>query len=82
MQTIAQLILHSPKAAVIVAMKVRHSSEDVFFALMAEAGFGVEGKLALPLRGDDPATEDNVDVFLFHADDLSFMACYAEKHIG
>ncbi|KAF2200011.1 hypothetical protein GQ43DRAFT_374867 [Delitschia confertaspora ATCC 74209] len=63
--TISQLVTLSPKAKVIVAMKVRHSSEEVFFTLMAEANFVVESKFVLPLHGDDEDSEEAVDVFLF-----------------
>lgn len=81
-QTIAQLVLRSFKAAVMVSMKVRHSSEDVFFALMAEAGFIVEKKLALPLPGDYSIDEDTVDVFLFRADSQLSMKSFVEMHSG
>ena len=38
---------------VLVAMKVRHESEAVFFELMTEAGFGVveKGEISLPVLG-------------------------------
>src|ERR1700734_3176668 len=37
--TLAVLVKRSSKAIVVVAMKVRHSSEAVFFDLMSESGF-------------------------------------------
>jgi predicted nicotinamide N-methyase len=49
---------------VVVAMKVRHESEMVFFDLMKEKGFGVSEKtvLPLPVLGGE---EEEIQVFVF-----------------
>jgi hypothetical protein len=75
----AQLVLRSPKAVVIVSMKVRHSSEDIFFNLMAEAGFTVRDTLVLPLPGDDSEGGDTIDVTLFCAQDFLSMSTFSKK---
>jgi hypothetical protein len=46
-------------------MKVRHSSEHIFFDLMAEAAFSIENTTNLPLPGDDGESEETIDVFHF-----------------
>jgi hypothetical protein len=55
---------------VLLAMKVRHDSELIFFELMAQSGFVVLEKLVLPmvvLGGDD----QEIDAFVFGTDSLS-----------
>ncbi|KAF2178570.1 hypothetical protein K469DRAFT_675476 [Zopfia rhizophila CBS 207.26] len=66
-QTMSKLVTLSPNASIIVAMKVRHSGEEVFFGLMSDAGFKVEGTTSLPLPGDDELGEKSVEIFLFRA---------------
>jgi predicted nicotinamide N-methyase len=45
--TVAKLCQNSPNAFVIVAMKVRHESENVFFSLMDDIGFSMQGSHTL-----------------------------------
>ncbi|TVY41355.1 UPF0665 family protein [Lachnellula occidentalis] len=54
----------SRQMLVLLAMKVRHDSEMVFFELMAEAGFVVREKCTLPLPvlgGED----EEIEIFVF-----------------
>lgn len=46
-------------------MKKRHSSEEVFFDLMAEAKFKTEGVTEFPLPGDEKSGEEIVYVYQF-----------------
>lgn len=49
---------------VLLAMKVRHDSELIFLDLMAESGFVVDEKFALPLAvlgGED----EEIEIFVF-----------------
>jgi hypothetical protein len=55
----------SPKAKIVIAMKVRHGSELVFFDLMKEANFLTENKTSLPAPGDEELGEEMVDVYVF-----------------
>lgn len=48
-RTMSALTARSPSALIIVAMKVRHSSEAVFFDLMEDAGLEIEDNFAIPL---------------------------------
>lgn len=48
-----------------IAMKKRHSSEDVFFDLMSEAEFKTTKTLAYPLPGDEETGEETVEVHIF-----------------
>ncbi|KAF2474823.1 uncharacterized protein BDR25DRAFT_255297 [Lindgomyces ingoldianus] len=70
-KTISRLTECSPAAAVILAMKVRHSSESIIFDLMLEAGFIIETTSCLPLPGDDELGEENVEVFIFRRNSKS-----------
>jgi predicted nicotinamide N-methyase len=67
-RTLSALQKKSPKALILVAMKVRHSSEDVFFDLMKEALF-IEAshmKLQLPVIAE---VGEKVEVYVFHGED-------------
>lgn len=55
----------SPQAVVLIAMKKRHSSEEIFFDLMAEAKFRTEGVTEYPLPGDEASGEEIVYVYQF-----------------
>lgn len=46
-------------------MKMRHSSEEVFFNLMATAGFQPTAKLDYPLPGDVEAGEEIVYLHVY-----------------
>jgi hypothetical protein len=55
----------SPNVVVAIAMKMRHSSEEVFFDLMAKAGFEETGKVAIPLPGDEMVGEETVHLYVY-----------------
>ncbi|TVY32841.1 UPF0665 family protein [Lachnellula subtilissima] len=63
-QTLKRLGETSSEMLVLLAMKVRHDSEMVFFELMAEGGFVVleKCKLPLPLLGGEG---EEIEVFVF-----------------
>ena len=48
-----------------IAMKMRHQSEDVFFDLMAAAGFRETSKLEFPLPGDVERGEEVVYLHVY-----------------
>ena len=63
-QTLKRLGEGNGEMVVLLAMKVRHDSEMVFFELMGEGGFVVAEKCALPLPvlgGED----EEIEVFVF-----------------
>jgi predicted nicotinamide N-methyase len=62
--TLARLADANREAKVVVAMKVRHESELVFFDLMRESGFVVneKGILPLPVLGNE---DQEIEVFVF-----------------
>jgi hypothetical protein len=55
----------SPKVIVAIAMKMRHSSEEVFFDLMATAGFQPTAKFDYPLPGDVEVGEEMVYLHVY-----------------
>lgn len=55
----------SPKVRVAIAMKMRHSSEEVFFDLMATAGFQPTAKFDYPLPGDVEVGEEIVYLYVY-----------------
>lgn len=46
-------------------MKMRHSSEEVFFELMASAAFNKVRTILYPLPGDDEDAEDTVYLHVY-----------------
>jgi len=64
-QTISRLAMASPNAVVVVAMKMRHASEEVFFELMSEAGFATAESTPFPLPGDEEEGEETVYVHIY-----------------
>tara|TARA_R110002003_G_scaffold97_35_gene8004 strand:- start:555 stop:713 length:159 start_codon:yes stop_codon:yes gene_type:complete len=46
-------------------MKMRHSSEEVFFDLMTEAGFQETAKVGFPLPGDVEVGEEVVYLHVY-----------------
>ena len=67
-RTMSGLIARSPFALILVAMKVRHSSEAVFFDLMKEAGLAIEDSFAIPLPNYwSPADQEleKIEVYVF-----------------
>lgn len=49
-----------PTCLILVAMKVRHESEDVFWGLMSEAGFQITSKEELKLTENDLGVEETI----------------------
>ncbi|KAL5121944.1 hypothetical protein ACEQ8H_000160 [Pleosporales sp. CAS-2024a] len=64
-KTLTRLAKASPKAVVAIAMKMRHSSEEIFFSLMSTAGFQETLLVSYPLPGDVEAGEEVVDVHVY-----------------
>lgn len=64
-QTISRLTKTSPNAVVVVAMKMRHSSEEVFFELMSEAGFATMYSAPFLLPRDEEEDEETVYVHIY-----------------
>jgi hypothetical protein len=46
-------------------MKVRHTSERVFFDLMSEAGFFTKRTISFPLPGDEETGEETVHLYVY-----------------
>ncbi|KAK7522253.1 putative methyltransferase-domain-containing protein [Phyllosticta citriasiana] len=67
-KTLLALVARSPRAIVVLAMKVRHESEAIFFELMAKAGFHTATKAwqPLPREETDYDSATKVDIFIFH----------------
>ncbi|KAI9818114.1 MAG: hypothetical protein M1827_000739 [Pycnora praestabilis] len=68
-KTISRLMSRSPKAVIVVAMKVRHASEAVFFELMSEAGINEHGHTEVLLPNGEELNYGNssetVDIYVF-----------------
>ena len=68
-KTLSTLMLSSPNASVIVSMKVRDSSEAIFFTLMSDAAFEVVEHVAYNLPIVCPAKADQprevIDIYKF-----------------
>jgi hypothetical protein len=64
-QTLKRLAIVSPEAVVAIAMKMRHSSEEIFFDLMSAAGFQQTTKLDFPLPGDVELGEEVVYLHVY-----------------
>ena len=65
MQTLKRLANVSPKVVVAIAMKMRHSSEEIIVDLMAEAGFQENTTLEYPLPGDLEVGEEIVYLHVY-----------------
>ncbi|KAK8168015.1 putative methyltransferase-domain-containing protein [Phyllosticta citrichinensis] len=67
-KTLLALVARSPKAIVVLAMKVRHESEAIFFDLMAKAGFltATTAWQPLPCERTDYDSATKVDIYIFH----------------
>lgn len=63
--TLQRLAEENSDLLILLAMKVRHESEMVFFDLMQKGGFAVREKciLPLPVVGDDEGEEIEIYVF-------------------
>jgi hypothetical protein len=68
---LATLTVRSPKAMVLLAQKVRHPSEAIFFEYIAEAGFVQSDHVAIPLPSNEdlwlPSDPEDVDIYVFQA---------------
>ncbi|KAH0542228.1 hypothetical protein FGG08_003350 [Glutinoglossum americanum] len=66
---LATLARRSPGAMVLLAQKVRHSSEAIFFEHIAESGFIQNDHVAIPLPSDEELgfsdDSENVDIYIF-----------------
>lgn len=69
--TIRQVAGLSPAVTVAIAMKKRHSSEDVFFDLMSEAKFQTVDMICFPLPGDEKAGEERVELYIYQYSGVS-----------
>jgi len=64
--TLSALIKCSPKMVIVVAMKVRHQSEAVFFEYMSQAKFKRSENLNLPIPTEESSEDEQVELHLFH----------------
>ena len=68
--TLHRLIGKSPRAYIVISMKVRHSSEAIFFDMMENAGLQVvaEAKFPLPDRHRTAIGQEleTVEIYIFH----------------
>ncbi|CZT11590.1 uncharacterized protein RAG0_15683 [Rhynchosporium agropyri] len=62
--TLGRLAEENQSLMILLAMKVRHSSEAVFFTLMGEGGWAIKEsiKLPLPVLGGE---EEEIEIFVF-----------------
>ena len=69
-RVLATLAARSRNATVLLAHKIRHSSEAVFFERIADAGFYQDDHVAIPLPSNEglwsPDDPRNVDFYVFH----------------
>jgi hypothetical protein len=63
--TLCRLANTSPDLKVAIAMKMRHSSEEVFFDLMVANGFKETAKFEYPLPGDTEVGEETVNLHVY-----------------
>lgn len=70
-RTLSALAARSPSALVVVATKVRHFSEAIFFGLMSDVGFVEIEQLSIPLprpqKENNEQMHERVDVHIFRA---------------
>ncbi len=69
-RTLHALSGKSPKASILVSMKVRHTSESIFFDLMDDAGFRIteEARLPMPDRHRSAVGQEleAIQIYIFH----------------
>ena len=69
--TLEKLTRTSPKAVIVMATKVRHSSEAIFFDLMSQAKILQAGHTVMPLPNGEEAdvagAAEHVDIYIFLA---------------
>lgn len=63
-RTLGRVTEGNAEVTVLLAMKVRHASEIVFFSLMKDAGWGIResGKVGLPVLGGEG---EEIEIFIF-----------------
>lgn len=70
-QTLSALAARSPSAVVVVATKVRHVQEAIFFRLMADVGFIEIEQFSIPLphpqKENNEEMHETVDIHIFRA---------------
>jgi predicted nicotinamide N-methyase len=66
--TFSKLIKRSPKAVILLSMKVRHPDELVFFDYMEKADLVEASRISLPLPGK-PEEIEHVNIHVFHHKD-------------
>ena len=71
-RTISGLISQSPRAIVVVAMKVRHPSEAVFFDHMAGGSIRLREKMVLRLPQDErwESEPEEIEVYTFQREEV------------
>ncbi|KAG9196502.1 hypothetical protein G6011_01623 [Alternaria panax] len=65
--TLTRLVKVNPDVVIAIAMKMRHSSEEVFFELMENVGFMKIAKMEFPLPGDVEVGEEIVHLHVYKA---------------
>lgn len=79
-KTLSDLVFQSPSILIVVATKVRHPSERVFFDLMANAGMKEFELVTVALRtgsfeaDDDDDQNEYVDIHIFPGSEVSSQA--------
>ena len=70
-RTLRALIKISPRASIVVSMKVRHSSEVIFFDMMKDVDFQIVGEARMPLpdshRNGVGQELENVEIYTFRS---------------
>ncbi|KAF2142229.1 uncharacterized protein K452DRAFT_326694 [Aplosporella prunicola CBS 121167] len=68
-KTLHALTKRCPKAIVVLAMKVRHSSEAVFFDLLQQADIMTAAStwMAIPTDPGDYESAKKIDIYIFHS---------------
>jgi predicted nicotinamide N-methyase len=64
-KSLSKLLQNSPEMLVVVAMKVRHPSEAVFFEYMNAAHFTEKERLDLPVATENSAEEETIQFHVF-----------------
>ncbi|OAX82941.1 hypothetical protein ACJ72_02711 [Emergomyces africanus] len=68
-EILTALVQMSPSAIVLVALKKRHDSENLFFDLMKNAGFEIDSRNVVPLPSINSDNESvNIELFAFRKD--------------
>lgn len=63
--TFSALVTRSPNAIVLIAMKIRHDAELVFFDLMKEAGFINDSEISIALP-ETLGEQEHVEIYVFY----------------